>query len=33
MAMRAVAFLIIGLALGGCMQETIEPATQAGSHS
>jgi lipoprotein-anchoring transpeptidase ErfK/SrfK len=30
MAMRAVAFLIIGLALGGCMQETIEPATQVG---
>jgi lipoprotein-anchoring transpeptidase ErfK/SrfK len=30
MAMRAVAFLIIGFALGGCMQETIEPASQVG---
>ena len=34
MAMRAVALLIVGLAvgstLGGCMQETIEPSTQAG---
>jgi len=30
MATRAIAFLIVGLALGGCMQETIEPATQAG---
>jgi lipoprotein-anchoring transpeptidase ErfK/SrfK len=30
MAMRAVAFVIIGLMLGGCMQETLEPATQAG---
>ncbi len=30
MAMRAIAFVIIGLALGGCMQETIEPASQVG---
>jgi lipoprotein-anchoring transpeptidase ErfK/SrfK len=33
MAMRAIAFLVVGLAaltLGGCMQETLEPATQAG---
>jgi lipoprotein-anchoring transpeptidase ErfK/SrfK len=30
MAMRTIAFLIIGLALGGCMQETLEPATQVG---
>jgi lipoprotein-anchoring transpeptidase ErfK/SrfK len=30
MMMRAIAFLIAGLALGGCMQETIEPATQVG---
>jgi lipoprotein-anchoring transpeptidase ErfK/SrfK len=33
MAMRAIAFLIVGLmglALGGCMQETIEPASQVG---
>ena len=30
MAMRAIAFVIIGLALGGYMQETIEPASQVG---
>jgi lipoprotein-anchoring transpeptidase ErfK/SrfK len=33
MAMRSMAFVIIGLAglaLGGCMQETVEPSTQAG---
>ncbi len=30
MAMRAIVFLIIGLALGGCMQETLEPASQVG---
>jgi lipoprotein-anchoring transpeptidase ErfK/SrfK len=30
MSTRAIAFLIVGLTLGGCMQETIEPATQAG---
>src|SRR5271156_7254490 len=33
MAMRSFAFVIIGLAglaLGGCMRETLEPATQAG---
>ena len=30
MGMRAIAFVIIGLMLGGCMQETIEPASQAG---
>jgi lipoprotein-anchoring transpeptidase ErfK/SrfK len=33
MAMRAIAFVIIGLmlaGLGGCMQETLAPATQAG---
>jgi len=29
MAMRKFAFLIVGLLLGGCMQETLEPATQA----
>jgi lipoprotein-anchoring transpeptidase ErfK/SrfK len=28
MAMRSIAFLIVGLMLGGCMQETLEPATQ-----
>ncbi len=28
MALRAIAFVIIGLALGGCMQETLDPATQ-----
>jgi lipoprotein-anchoring transpeptidase ErfK/SrfK len=30
MAMRAIAFVIIGFMLGGCMQETLEPATQVG---
>ena len=30
MAVRAIAFVIIGLALGGCMQETLEPASQTG---
>jgi lipoprotein-anchoring transpeptidase ErfK/SrfK len=30
MAMRAIAFVIIGLALGGCMQETLEPSSQVG---
>src|SRR5579885_3916115 len=30
MALRAFVFVIIGLLLGGCMQETLEPATQAG---
>jgi lipoprotein-anchoring transpeptidase ErfK/SrfK len=29
MKMRAIAFVIVGLMLGGCMQETIEPATEA----
>jgi lipoprotein-anchoring transpeptidase ErfK/SrfK len=29
MTMRLIAFLIMGLMLGGCMQETIEPASQA----
>jgi len=29
MTMRTIAFLIMGLMLGGCMQETLEPATQA----
>ena len=29
MAMRTIVFLILGLTLGGCMQETIEPATEA----
>jgi lipoprotein-anchoring transpeptidase ErfK/SrfK len=36
MAMRSIAFVIIGLAgitLGGCMQETIEPSTQTGWNS
>ena len=28
--MRAIVFVIIGLMLGGCMQETIAPMTQAG---
>src|SRR5580704_17972168 len=28
MTMRVIAFLIMGLMLGGCMQETLEPATQ-----
>jgi lipoprotein-anchoring transpeptidase ErfK/SrfK len=30
MGMRAIAFLVVGLMLGGCMQETLEPASQAG---
>jgi lipoprotein-anchoring transpeptidase ErfK/SrfK len=30
MGMRAIAFVIIGLMLGGCMQETLEPASQVG---
>ena len=29
MSMRAIAFVIVGLMLGGCMQETIEPASDA----
>jgi lipoprotein-anchoring transpeptidase ErfK/SrfK len=29
MTMRTFAFLLIGLLLGGCMQETLEPSTQA----
>jgi lipoprotein-anchoring transpeptidase ErfK/SrfK len=28
MAARTIAFVLVGLMLGGCMQETIEPATQ-----
>jgi len=28
MTMRTIAFVIMGLMLGGCMQETLEPATQ-----
>ena len=28
--MRAIVFVIIGLMLGGCMQETLAPVTQAG---
>ena len=28
--MRAIIFVIISLMLAGCMQETLEPATQAG---
>ena len=30
MAIRAIAFVILGFVLGGCMQETLEPATQVG---
>jgi lipoprotein-anchoring transpeptidase ErfK/SrfK len=30
MAKRAIAFLLLGLMLGGCMQETLEPASEAG---
>jgi lipoprotein-anchoring transpeptidase ErfK/SrfK len=30
MAKHVIAVVIVGIALGGCMQETIEPATQAG---
>jgi lipoprotein-anchoring transpeptidase ErfK/SrfK len=33
MTMRTIAFVIAGLALGGCMQETLEPATQVGWNS
>ncbi len=29
MGVRVFAFLVIGLMLGGCMQETLEPSTQA----
>jgi len=29
MTMRAIAFLMVGLMLGGCMQETLEPASEA----
>jgi lipoprotein-anchoring transpeptidase ErfK/SrfK len=29
MAVRGIAFLLIGLLLGGCMQTTIEPASEA----
>ena len=28
--MRAIVFVIISLMLGGCMQETLAPVTQAG---
>jgi lipoprotein-anchoring transpeptidase ErfK/SrfK len=30
MAKRSIAFLLLGLMLGGCMQETLEPASEAG---
>ena len=30
MTIRIIAFLFVGLMLGGCMQDTLEPATQAG---
>jgi lipoprotein-anchoring transpeptidase ErfK/SrfK len=30
MGMRALLFVVIGLMLGGCMQETLEPASQTG---
>src|SRR5260370_9073766 len=30
MTISIIAFVILGLALGGCMQETLEPASQAG---
>ena len=30
MTIRAIAFLTIGLILSGCMQETLEPSTEAG---
>jgi lipoprotein-anchoring transpeptidase ErfK/SrfK len=30
MRMRSVLFLMIGLMLGGCMQETLEPASEVG---
>ena len=29
MTMRTIAFLFIGLMLGGCMQETLEPGTKS----
>ena len=29
MMVRGIAFIIIGLALGGCMQETLQPSSQA----
>jgi lipoprotein-anchoring transpeptidase ErfK/SrfK len=29
MAMRTIAFLMMGVLLGGCMQETLEPASEA----
>jgi len=29
MTVRSIAFVIIGLALGGCMAETLQPSTQA----
>jgi lipoprotein-anchoring transpeptidase ErfK/SrfK len=29
MAVRGIAFLLVGLALGGCMQATLEPASEA----
>jgi lipoprotein-anchoring transpeptidase ErfK/SrfK len=30
MALRAIAFVLTALLLGGCMEETLEPASQAG---
>jgi lipoprotein-anchoring transpeptidase ErfK/SrfK len=30
MTMRIIAFLFVALMLGGCMQETLEPATEVG---
>ncbi|HTV38288.1 MAG TPA: L,D-transpeptidase [Xanthobacteraceae bacterium] len=30
MRIRAIAFVFLGLMLGGCMQQTLEPASQAG---
>src|SRR5690348_18359451 len=30
MKVRGIVFVILGLALGGCMQETLQPASQAG---
>src|SRR6202045_4866475 len=29
MAVRGIAFLLLGLMLGGCMQATLEPASEA----
>ena len=29
MAVRGIVFLLLGLTLGGCMQTTIEPASEA----